>query len=65
MKWRIKDKENDRAIISDCGRYQISRFTCSGVDLYLVYHGGHEIGEARDGNKARRVAERHSKGVTA
>ena len=64
MKWRIKDKANDRCIVSDCGQYQISKFTCGGVDLFLIYHGGHEIGEARDGNKARRIAEQHkAKGV--
>lgn len=63
MKWRLKDKANDRCIVSDCGQYQISKFTCGGVDLFLIYHGGHEIGEARDGNKARRIAEKHKQGA--
>ena len=63
MKWRLKDKANDRCIVSDCGQYQISKFTCGGVDLFLIYHGSDEIGEARDGNKARRIAENHSKGA--
>ncbi|RUR48817.1 hypothetical protein [Vreelandella populi] len=59
MKWKLKDKANDRAIISDCGRYQISRFTCGGNDLYLIYQGGTEIGSADNGNQARQVAEKH------
>lgn len=64
MKWRLKDKANDRAIVSDCGNYQISRFTLGGADLFMVFHQGSEIGEARDGNKARRIAEQHkAKGV--
>lgn len=59
MKWKLKDKANDRAIVSDCGAYRISRFTCGGVDLFLVYHGSQEIGSAENGNQARRIAEKH------
>ncbi|WP_252108972.1 MULTISPECIES: hypothetical protein [unclassified Halomonas] len=66
MKWKLKDKTNDRCIVSDCGAYRISRYTCGGVDLFLIYHGNDEIGSADSGNEARRVAERHkSKGVVA
>ncbi|MCP1316384.1 hypothetical protein [Halomonas sp. 707B3] len=63
MKWRLKDKANDRAIVSDCGNYQISRFTLGGADLFTVYCSGKEIGDAQNGNEARRIAEKHSKGV--
>lgn len=63
MKWKQKTVNNDRCIVSDCGNYRISRFTCGGVDLLLVYYGSQEIGEAPDGNKARRIAEKHSKGA--
>ncbi|MCC4288496.1 hypothetical protein [Vreelandella aquamarina] len=63
MKWKLKDKANDRAIISDCGQYQITKFTCGGVDLFIVYHQGSEIGDAQNGNQARRIAENHSKGA--
>lgn len=59
MKWRLKDKANDRCIVSDCGRYRISKFTCGGVDLFLIYHGSSEIGTAENGNQARRIAEQH------
>lgn len=59
MKWRLKDKANDRCIVSDCGQYRISRFTCGGVDLFLIYHGTDEIGTAENGNQARRIAEQH------
>lgn len=63
MNWKLKDKANDRCIVSDCGGYRISKFTCGGVDLFLVYHGSQEIGDAENGNEARRIAERHSKGA--
>ena len=63
MKWKLKEKQNERCIISDCGAYRISKFTCGGVDLFLVYYGSQEIGEAPDGNKARRIADKHSKGA--
>lgn len=63
MKWKLKDKANDRAIVSDCGQYRITTFTLSGVDLFMVYHGSQEIGSAENGNEARRIAERHSKGA--
>ncbi len=63
MKWKLKDKLNDRCIVSDCGNYQISRFTLGGVDLFLVYHGSAEIGTAENGNEARRVAEKHKGAV--
>lgn len=60
MKWKVKDKGNDRCIISDCGQYRISRFICGERDLFLVYHGSTEIGDAPDGNKARKIAQQHS-----
>lgn len=63
MKWKLKDRANDRCIISDCGQYRISKYTMQGVDLYIVYHGSKEIGTAGSGNAARRIAERHSKGA--
>ena len=59
MKWKLKSKGNDRCIVSDCGQYQISRFTCGGLDFYQVYHGSVQIGDAPDGNKARKVAMQH------
>lgn len=59
MKWKLKEKCNDRCIVSDCGQYRISKFTLSGTDLYLIYHGGTEIGSAENGNEARRIAEKH------
>ena len=63
MKWKLKDKANDRCIVSDCGGYRISRFTCGGVDLFLVYHGSQEIGSAENGNEARRIAVKHKGAV--
>lgn len=63
MKRKLKDKANDRCIVSDCGGYRISKFTCGGVDLFLVYHGSQEIGDAENGNEARRIAERHKGAV--
>ncbi|RUR38526.1 hypothetical protein [Vreelandella populi] len=64
MKWAVKrdpvtKKVIRDVIISDCGRYQITKFTCGGVDLFLIYQGGNEIGSAENGNQARRIAERH------
>lgn len=59
MKWKLKDRANDRCIVSDCGQYRISKFTLSGVDLFVVYQGSEEIGSAENGNKARRIAEKH------
>ena len=61
MKWKLKDRANDRCIISDCGQYRISKYTMQGVDLYMVYHGSKEIGTASDGNQARRIATDHAK----
>ena len=61
MKWKIKVKTNDRCIVSDCGQYQISRFTLGAMDLYYVYHQGSEIGTAESGNAARKIADRHAK----
>lgn len=61
MKWKLKHTSNDRCIVSNCGEYQISRFTFSGNDLFMIYHEGNEIGEARNGNEARRKAEKHAK----
>ena len=63
VKWKLKDKANDRCIVSDCGQYRISKFTCGGVDLFLIYHSGNEIGNAENGNQARRIAERHKQGA--
>lgn len=63
MKWHKKTANNDRCIVSDCGQYQITKFTCGGIDLFVVYHQGSEIGDAVNGNQARRIAENHSKGV--
>jgi hypothetical protein len=65
MKWKLKHANNQRCIISDCGEYQISRLTLSGIDYYEVYSRGERIGDARSGNEARKVAERHKKGVAA
>jgi hypothetical protein len=59
MKWKIKARGNDRCIVSDCGQYQISRFTLGGQDMFLIYHQSSEIGDAKDGNAARKVAMRH------
>lgn len=65
MKWRLKDRNNDRAIISDCGKYQISRYTPSDCDLFMVFHGSTEIGTASTGNSARKIAIDHAKRATA
>lgn len=59
MKWKLKDRANDRCIVSDCGQYRIRKFTLSGVDLFVVYQGSEEIGSAENGNQARRIAEKH------
>lgn len=63
MKWKLKDKLNDRCIVSDCGGYRITKFTLSGVDLFMVYHGSQEIGSAENGNQARRIAVKHKGAV--
>lgn len=63
MKWKLKDKANDRCIVSDCGGYRISKFTCGGVDLFLIYQGSQEIGSAENGNEARRIAVKHQGAV--
>jgi len=63
VRWKIKDPKNERCIISNCGAYRISKFTCGGVDLFLVYYGNQEIGDAGNGNQARRIADKHSKGA--
>ncbi|WP_129141511.1 hypothetical protein [Modicisalibacter coralii] len=55
MKWT---KVNPYCIRA--GEYQITKFTLGGEDLYLVYHQGEQIGNARDGNAARKVAIKHS-----
>lgn len=65
MKWKLKDKLNDRCIASDCGKYQISRYTLSDCDLFMVFHGSTEIGTASTGNSARRIAIDHAKRATA
>ena len=64
MKWKLKDRANDRCIISDCGQYRISKYTMQGVDLYMVYHGSKEIGTAGSGNAARKIATDHAKRET-
>jgi hypothetical protein len=63
MKWKQKTVNNDRCIVSDCGHYQISRFTLGGADLFTVYFSGKEIGDAQNGNGARRIAEKHKGAV--
>lgn len=63
MKWKLKDEANDRAIVSDCGQYRITKFTLSGIDLFMVYHGSKEIGSAENGNEARRIAVKHKGAV--
>jgi len=63
VKWKLKGRANDRAIVSDCGQYMISKFTCGGVDLFLIYHSGNEIGNAENGNQARRIADGHKQGA--
>jgi len=60
MKW---SKVNDYCIRS--GEYQISKYTLSGENLFVVWHGGVEIGTADSGAKARKIAEKHSKGGVA
>jgi len=60
MKW---SKVNDYCIRS--GEYQISKYTLSGEDLYIVWLNGVEIGTADSGNDARKIAEKHSKGGVA
>lgn len=60
MKWRIKKPSNDRCIISECGDYTISRYTCDGKDIYLTHYRGEQIGDGKSsGNEARRVAAKH------
>ncbi|RUR26827.1 hypothetical protein ELY33_17110 [Vreelandella andesensis] len=63
MKWKLKDRANDRCIVSDCGEYRISKYTLSGVDLLLVYHASNEIGSAENGNEARKIAVKHKGAV--
>lgn len=65
MKWKLKHANNERCIISDCGRYQISRLTFGGIDHYEVYYQGERIGDGRSGNEARKVAGDHKRRVEA
>lgn len=60
MKWKLKNNSNDRCIVSDCGRYRISRYTLGGADLYRVFRGDQPIGDGKTGNEARKIALRHS-----
>ena len=55
MKWA---KISDYCIAS--GPYRISKFTMGDRALYQIYCGETLIGDARDGNKARRVALNHA-----
>lgn len=68
MNWEYKRSEktnaiNDRCLISDCKAYKIAKFTLGGKNLFVIYHNGDEIGTAQNGNEARRIAEKHSKGA--
>ncbi|HET8792088.1 MAG TPA: hypothetical protein VFM75_12845 [Modicisalibacter sp.] len=54
MKW---SRVNSTCIRS--GAYRISKYTLGGMDYYEIYHGDELIGDARDSNKARKVAMRH------
>jgi len=42
------------------GAYRISKYTLGGMDYYEVYHGETLIGDARGGNEARKVADKHA-----
>lgn len=60
MKWRVKKTGNDRCIVSECGDYTISRYTCGGNDIYLTHFRGEQVGDGTNsGNEARRVAVKH------
>lgn len=59
MKWT---RVNANCIQS--GPYRISRYTLGGIDYYEVYHGTELIGDAQDGNRARKIAMRHSDKTT-
>ena len=61
MKWKLKDKRNDRCGISDCGRYMISHYTLSGDDVFKVFCSGQEIGTTSSRDEAKRIAMDHSK----
>lgn len=54
MKW---NRVSDYCIAS--GPYRISKYTMGDRTLYQIYHGETLIGEARDGNAARKVAMQH------
>ncbi|TDX30773.1 hypothetical protein DFO67_10428 [Modicisalibacter xianhensis] len=56
MKW---NKVSSYCIRS--GAYRISKFNLGDVQLFQVYHGERLIGDARDGNAARKIAEKHEK----
>lgn len=54
MKW---SRVNANCIQS--GAYRITKYTLGGMDIYQIYRGSELIGDAPDGNKARKVAMRH------
>lgn len=54
MKW---SRVNSTCIRS--GAYRISKYTLGGMDYYEIYHGDELIGDAKDGNAARKVAIKH------
>lgn len=58
MKW---DRVSAYCIRS--GTYRIARYTLGAVDVHQVHHGDRLLGEADNGNAARRIAEAHSKRV--
>lgn len=55
MKW-----ERVSAYCIRANGYRISKFNLGDVQLFQVYYGERLIGEARDGNAARKIADKHA-----